>query len=84
MANFPNENRVILTYNMKEVNVMAEFCVECWNKLNDEKKPRAAYVLSLELELCEECGEWKRTIIAERTSYRIVSHLCSRLRKKKT
>lgn len=45
---------------------MAEFCVDCWNKLNGEDEASENYVLSREMELCEGCGEWKHTIIRRR------------------
>ena len=45
---------------------MAEICLECWRKLNQEPEPRWKYVLSRKLDLCEECGEWKRVIVRER------------------
>jgi len=48
---------------------MAEFCLECWNKINNGKDDEKNYILSKELELCEECGEWKHVIIAERRCY---------------
>lgn len=46
---------------------MAEFCVECWNKLNGTNDPQWKYVLSWERDLCEGCGRWKRVIVGERT-----------------
>lgn len=46
---------------------MAEFCLDCWNKLNKRNDPSARYVMSRELDLCEECGEWKSVIIRERS-----------------
>ena len=45
---------------------MAEICLECWRKLSEQREPRWKYVLSRELDLCEECGEWKRVIVRER------------------
>lgn len=45
---------------------MAEICLECWRKLSGEQEPRWKYILSGELDLCEECGEWKRVIVRER------------------
>ena len=45
---------------------MAEFCLECWNKLNGRNDSSWKYVLSWEKDLCEECGEWKRVVICER------------------
>ena len=49
---------------------MAEFCLECWNKINETKDSKWRYILSLHKDLCEECGQYKRVIIVER--------LCSR------
>ncbi|MBQ9980631.1 MAG: hypothetical protein IJP23_06195, partial [Oscillospiraceae bacterium] len=45
---------------------MAEFCVDCRNKLNGTDVPRGEYVLSKELELCEGCGQMKNVVLAER------------------
>lgn len=42
---------------------MAEFCLDCWNKLMNSNDPAEKYVLSDELDLCEGCGEWKPVII---------------------
>ena len=46
---------------------MAEFCLDCWGKINGEEVTESQYVLSEELEICEGCGEWKRVIISERS-----------------
>ncbi len=48
---------------------MAEFCLECWNKLNKRNDSERKYIISDYLDLCEGCGEWKPVIIMERTSY---------------
>ena len=45
---------------------MAEICLDCWRKLSGKPEPRWKYVLSRELDLCEECGEWKRVIVKAR------------------
>ena len=45
---------------------MAEFCVKSWNEINNSHEPKSAFVLSDELELCENCGEWKRVIVCYR------------------
>jgi len=42
---------------------MAEFCVDCWNKLNGKKGNPTKYVLSKEVDLCEGCGKYKRVIV---------------------
>lgn len=48
---------------------MAEFCLECWNRLNDTEYSKKKYIISEELELCEGCGEYKPIIIMERRAY---------------
>ena len=45
---------------------MAEFCLDCWNKINETKDSKWRYVLSWGKDLCEECGEYKRVIVVER------------------
>lgn len=45
---------------------MAEFCLKCWNKLNERNDPAWKYVLSWGRDLCEGCGEWKRVVVCER------------------
>jgi len=45
---------------------MAEYCLNCWNKLNERNDSSARYVMSRELDLCEGCGELKKIIIRER------------------
>ena len=45
---------------------MAEFCLDCWNKINGTEDKISKYIVSEELELCEECGEWKHIIIIDR------------------
>ena len=48
---------------------MAEFCLECWNRINGTNDGKRKYVFSKDLTLCEECGEWKRVIVEERRRY---------------
>ena len=45
---------------------MAEFCLECWNKINETHDSKWRYVLSWEKDLCEECGQYRRVIVTER------------------
>jgi len=45
---------------------MAEFCLDCWNKLNQSHFTEKEYILSDELDLCEECGQWKPVIVRVR------------------
>ena len=47
---------------------MAEFCEECWKKINYIKDDSIRFVLSKELDLCEECGEYKRVVVKVRRS----------------
>ncbi len=54
---------------------MAEFCLECWNKLNGTKYDKDKYIISKDLDLCEGCGEWKHIIIMARNAYKI-PYLC--------
>ena len=69
MSEFPIEFRVKLTYNLKDAICMAEFCVSCWNELNETDYPEEAYILSWDYELCEGCREYKRVIIARSKCY---------------
>lgn len=48
---------------------MAEFCLDCWNKLNGSNDSERKYILSKELDLCEGCAEFKPIIIMERKLY---------------
>ena len=50
---------------------MAEFCLECWNKINETHDTKYRYALSWKKEFCEECGEYKRVIVVERLWSRI-------------
>ena len=45
---------------------MAEFCLDCWNELNETNDSKFRYILSWEKDLCEGCGQYKRVIIVER------------------
>ena len=59
---------------------MAEFCLDCWNKVNGTKDSPCRYVLSWEKDLCEGCAEYKRIIIAEKLWSRIQRNLCDKTR----
>ena len=54
---------------------MAEFCLECWNKLMETNDPAEKYVLSKELDFCEECAQWKPVIVRIRRGYGAVQWL---------
>lgn len=49
---------------------MAEFCLDCWNKINKTHNSKWRCVLSWERELCEECRQYKRVIVKERFWWR--------------
>ena len=66
MANFPIEIMVKLTYNIYEVITMADFCLDCWNEINETSDPPNKYRFSKSKNLCEGCGEFKNTIECER------------------
>lgn len=46
---------------------MAEYCLECWNKLNGFQKTERDSILSDEYDLCEGCGRLCCVIVRERT-----------------
>ncbi len=62
---------------------MAEFCLECWSKLNERNYTEGDYLLSEELDLCEECGQFKRVIIRERTLLECIAYEFHKKRNKK-
>ena len=45
---------------------MAEFCLNCLNKMDNTQATERDYILSNELDLCEGCGQWKRVVVRER------------------
>ena len=53
---------------------MAEFCLECWNKMNDTNHSKIKYIISKDCDVCEGCGQLKNVIVMERWSYYKHSH----------
>lgn len=45
---------------------MAEFCLDCLNKINGTNYDESKYIISDDLDLCEGCGEWKPVVVAVR------------------
>ncbi len=45
---------------------MSEFCLDCWNKINRTNHPARKYIISKELDLCEECGKLTHVIVTVR------------------
>ncbi len=48
---------------------MAEFCVDCWNKLHGKDYSPYEFDLTWRKELCEGCGEYKRIIVGRSRFY---------------
>ena len=48
---------------------MSEICVDCWNKELEKPDKPSKFIRSWGLELCEECGQYKRVIIRYKLSY---------------
>jgi hypothetical protein len=48
---------------------MAEFCLDCWNRINETNDPPGKYIISKDLDLCEGCGEYKPVIVIEKKYY---------------
>ena len=50
---------------------MAEFCVDCWNKINETNYSAKKFIISDELDLCEGCGKITNVILMpkEHTSF---------------
>lgn len=45
---------------------MAEFCLDCWNRINKCNDTERDWILSRELDLCEGCGAWKPVLVIRR------------------
>jgi len=45
---------------------MAEFCLDCLNKMMGTNDPPGKYIISKEPDLCEGCGQFKPVIIQVR------------------
>ncbi len=48
---------------------MAEFCLECWNHLNNLNLTEKDVVLSKNLDLCEGCEDLKHIIVRYRSNW---------------
>lgn len=56
---------------------MAEFCLDCWNKIMETKDTKEKFVLSRKPDFCEECQQWKPVIIRVRKRYLVAEWLSS-------
>lgn len=48
---------------------LAEFCLECFNKINETSFVAKDVIISNYLDVCEECGEWKKVVVCSRRTY---------------
>ena len=48
---------------------MAEFCLDCWNKIMGTTDSPKKYIISKEPDFCEECNEWKPVIVRMKWRY---------------
>ena len=48
---------------------MAEFCLECWNRINETNDSESKYIISKDLDLCEGCGKRTHVIVVQRKYY---------------
>lgn len=66
---------------------MAEFCLRCYNRMFHKKLKESDVVLDSALDICEGCGKYRHTVIAERglfskLFYLITKFIKSRFTKK--
>lgn len=59
---------------------MAEFCLDCWNRINDAHWTERDYILSDEYDICEGCGEFRRVVEAKR-EFKLFYDLRQRLKR---
>lgn len=45
---------------------MAEFCLDCWNKMEHTHYTEREVVLTKGPDLCEGCAQWRRVIVGMR------------------
>ena len=48
---------------------MSEICFECLNKTLNGKLDEKNFIISKDLDLCENCGLYKQIVVAERNKY---------------
>ena len=57
---------------------MAEFCLQCWNRLNDRRDTEKDVTLSKEVDLCEGCGKLCRVVVSIKPAWRRLKWLRGR------
>lgn len=48
---------------------MSEICLKCLNELLGTNYSKRKFIISKDLDLCEECGEWKNIVVARKKGY---------------
>ncbi len=48
---------------------MAELCLDCLSEFTGRKEKKRKYVLSKDLDLCDNCGEWKNVVVMTKRAY---------------
>ncbi len=48
---------------------MSEICLDCLNKLLGTNYSERDFIISDDLDLCEDCGEWKNVVVARSRGY---------------
>ena len=61
---------------------MAEFCLDCWNRLLGTNDKKWRYVITSYRDLCEGCGQYKQVIVTERYISRIQRYFAEKAEKK--
>lgn len=56
-------------YHGHEVISMAEFCLDCWNRISDSEYSPRCFYFSKEPDLCEACRKWKPVIVRFKRRY---------------
>ncbi len=59
---------------------MAEFCMECLNKISDTNFKEKDFVMSKGLDYCEECCQLKHIVIKRKTSSDFFSRIFSAIK----
>ena len=58
---------------------MAEFCLDCWNRIMGINDSSDKYIISKDLDLCEGCGEYKHVIVRIKDRFYLLKRLNIRL-----
>ncbi|MBQ8002509.1 MAG: hypothetical protein IJ297_03610 [Clostridia bacterium] len=48
---------------------MAEFCMECLNKISETNFKEKDFIMSKNLDFCEECCQFKHVVVVSKKTY---------------